>query len=180
MEAFRFYKEALDHVQSRPGQRSEHVINASVVSAVQGHYGDYHATERTHGSRLWISPLMPLYWFFDADSGCRTQPVFALDTQRAQTRREVMQVIANVTGAFAAASAHSHSASPDEVPVQIRKRGDGTLRMPLPPRLMLTAKITSSPYSTSFRGSWCRPDARRSSSSYCSCERLSSCRAPCA
>jgi hypothetical protein len=41
------------------------VINASIISAVRGEYGDYHLTEKTHGSRLWISPLMPLYWFYD-------------------------------------------------------------------------------------------------------------------
>jgi hypothetical protein len=32
---------------------------------VQGQYGDYHLTDKTRGSRLWISPLMGLYWFFD-------------------------------------------------------------------------------------------------------------------
>jgi hypothetical protein len=41
------------------------VINSSIISAVQGHYGDYHLTEKTKGGRLWISPLMALYWFFD-------------------------------------------------------------------------------------------------------------------
>jgi Uncharacterized protein conserved in archaea len=41
------------------------VINGSVISAVQGHFGNYHMTEKTKGSRLWISPLMALYWMFD-------------------------------------------------------------------------------------------------------------------
>ena len=41
------------------------VINASLISAVQGQYGNFHLTEKTKGSRLWISPLMPIYWFFD-------------------------------------------------------------------------------------------------------------------
>ena len=40
------------------------MINASVISAVRGEYGNYHLTEKTQGSRLWISPLMSLYWFF--------------------------------------------------------------------------------------------------------------------
>jgi hypothetical protein len=31
----------------------------------QGYYGNHHLTEKTRGSRLWISPLMPIYWFFD-------------------------------------------------------------------------------------------------------------------
>ena len=54
------------HVQSKPWQDSS-VINSSVISAVRGHYGNYHLTEKTRGSRLWISPLMGLYWFFDLE-----------------------------------------------------------------------------------------------------------------
>jgi hypothetical protein len=41
------------------------VISASVISAVRGDYGNVHLTRRTQGSNLRISPLMPLYWFFD-------------------------------------------------------------------------------------------------------------------
>lgn len=41
------------------------MINASIVSAVRGEYGNYHLTEKTRGSRLWISPLMTLFWFYD-------------------------------------------------------------------------------------------------------------------
>lgn len=42
------------------------VIDASIISAVRGEYGNYHLTEKAHGSRLWISPLMPLYWLYNA------------------------------------------------------------------------------------------------------------------
>ena len=41
------------------------IVSSSILSAVAGHYGNHHATERTQGSRLWINPLMPIYWFFD-------------------------------------------------------------------------------------------------------------------
>ncbi len=64
MEAYQLYEEAVLYVQSQPIQDPS-VINSSIISAVQGHYGNYHLTEKTKGSRLWISPLMPLYWFFD-------------------------------------------------------------------------------------------------------------------
>ncbi len=65
MRAYQLYESALTYVQERPDQSSS-VINSSVVSAVQGHYGNFHLTDRTLGSKLWISPLMPLYWFFDS------------------------------------------------------------------------------------------------------------------
>jgi len=40
------------------------IVSSSVLSALNGHYGDYHATPRTQGSQLWINPLMPVYWCF--------------------------------------------------------------------------------------------------------------------
>jgi hypothetical protein len=40
------------------------IVSTSILSALEGRYGDYHATSRTHGSELWINPLMALYWCF--------------------------------------------------------------------------------------------------------------------
>jgi hypothetical protein len=64
MEVYQSYEEAVLYVQDKNIQDAS-VINSSIVSAVQGHYGDYHLSEKTRGSILWISPLMPIYWFFD-------------------------------------------------------------------------------------------------------------------
>ena len=64
MSAYKLYEDALLYVQNNPRQDFS-VINSSVVSAVQGHYGNFHLTPKTNGSKLWISPLMPIYWFFD-------------------------------------------------------------------------------------------------------------------
>ncbi len=60
MPAYQAYEEAVLYVQGKRFQDPS-VINSSIISAVQGHYGDYHLTEKNKGSRLWISPLMPLY-----------------------------------------------------------------------------------------------------------------------
>lgn len=64
MLAYQLYEEAVLYVQTQP-YHAESVINSSIISAVRGNYGDYHLTRKTRGSRLWISPLMSLYWFFD-------------------------------------------------------------------------------------------------------------------
>jgi hypothetical protein len=64
MQAYQAYEEAVLYVQGQEYQEAS-VINSSILSAVRGHYGNYHLTERTKGSHLWISPLMPIYWFFD-------------------------------------------------------------------------------------------------------------------
>lgn len=64
MEPCELYQEAVKYIQNMRLQDPS-VVNSSIVSAVQGHYGNYHMTEKTKGSTLWISPLMPLYWFFE-------------------------------------------------------------------------------------------------------------------
>jgi len=42
------------------------IVSSSILDALAGHYGDYHASSRTRGSELWINPLMPVYWTFHA------------------------------------------------------------------------------------------------------------------
>lgn len=43
----------------------ESIVSNSIVSALEGAYGDVHKTHRTSGSELWINPLMTIYWCFD-------------------------------------------------------------------------------------------------------------------
>ncbi len=64
MEAAGFYEKAVLHAFAQRGQDPS-VINSSLVSSVRGDYGNVHLTARTEGSRLWISPLMSVFWFFD-------------------------------------------------------------------------------------------------------------------
>lgn len=54
-------------------QQPDHtsVICSSVISAVRGEYGNYHLAKRTEESVLNISPLMPIYWFFDLKTVAR-------------------------------------------------------------------------------------------------------------
>jgi len=66
MDSYQAYDEAVTYVQNNEFQDPS-VINSSIVSAVRGNYGDYHLTEKTKRNHLWISPLMPIYWFFDFD-----------------------------------------------------------------------------------------------------------------
>lgn len=50
------------HARHRPS-----IVNGSIASAIEGHYGDVHRTSRTEGSRLWINPLMSLMWAFELE-----------------------------------------------------------------------------------------------------------------
>lgn len=42
------------------------VVN-SIASSLLGFYGDYHKTFRTYGNKLWINPIMSMYWCFDLE-----------------------------------------------------------------------------------------------------------------
>jgi hypothetical protein len=76
MGGYQLYEAAVSYVQAQPSQDPS-VINSSVISAVQGHYGDHHLTEKTRGSRLWISPLMAIYWFFDVAGVARRNLLYS-------------------------------------------------------------------------------------------------------
>lgn len=64
MKEAQHYIDALQFANDRmPGMES--IVSNSIISAVEGEYGDYHKTKRTAGSELWINPLMSIYWCFD-------------------------------------------------------------------------------------------------------------------
>jgi hypothetical protein len=58
------YEKAVTYAHAYPRQDPS-VVNASILSAMHGEFGDFHLTEKTKGSKLAISPLMTLCWFFD-------------------------------------------------------------------------------------------------------------------
>ncbi|MCB9059463.1 MAG: DUF1152 domain-containing protein [Calditrichae bacterium] len=64
MPSYQLYEKAVFYVHSQPFQDPS-VINASIISAVRGEFGNFHLTQKTHGSHLKISPFMSQYWFFD-------------------------------------------------------------------------------------------------------------------
>jgi hypothetical protein len=64
------YLDAVFHAELETRSRTS-VVNASIASAIEGRFGDFHRTRRTHTSRLFISPLMTLLWAFDLESVAR-------------------------------------------------------------------------------------------------------------
>lgn len=57
------FRVATRYVQDRTPER-ESIVCSSIMSAIEGRFGDYHATARTEGSELFINPLMAMYWCF--------------------------------------------------------------------------------------------------------------------
>ena len=58
------YLDLVAYANQRSAGR-ESIVNACIASAVEGQFGNHHATGRTRGSTLFINPLMSLYWAFE-------------------------------------------------------------------------------------------------------------------
>lgn len=70
MEEFAFYKSAVETVDAAMAEQPS-IVNASILSAVEGDFGDVHRTHRTRGSTLWINPLMAMYFAFELGAVAR-------------------------------------------------------------------------------------------------------------
>jgi hypothetical protein len=72
MEAYQFYESALRYVWEQPEHLKSH-ISTQVVAAVRGESGNHHLYEDdfSRSVRIAVSPLMSLYWFFEAGAVIR-------------------------------------------------------------------------------------------------------------
>jgi len=68
MEAFQKYEQACRYTWEQPDRSKSH-ISTRIIPAVHGEFDNFHMypNDEYRRSRLFISPLMGLYWFFDAD-----------------------------------------------------------------------------------------------------------------
>ena len=64
------YQEAVLFVHERMPERQS-IVSGSIVSALEGRFGDHHHTQRTRASTLFINPLMCLYWSFELGAVAR-------------------------------------------------------------------------------------------------------------
>jgi len=46
------------------GRMQTSIVSGSISAAIDGKYGNVQFTHRTAGSKLWINPLMSMYWCF--------------------------------------------------------------------------------------------------------------------
>jgi hypothetical protein len=63
MPEVRLYLEAVNAAEMTTSHPS--IVNGSIVSAIEGRFGDHHRNLWTRGSTLFINPLMSLLWTFD-------------------------------------------------------------------------------------------------------------------
>lgn len=67
MPVYQLYEEASRYVWEQPSHHKSQ-INMRVVSAVEGEFGNYHLYDDYIPAPVYVSPLMSLYWFFDANA----------------------------------------------------------------------------------------------------------------
>jgi hypothetical protein len=68
-EVRRYLDAVADAAAATPGRPS--IVNGSIASAIEGHFGDHHRSIRTAGNTLFINPLMTLLWMFDLPAVAR-------------------------------------------------------------------------------------------------------------
>jgi hypothetical protein len=93
MPEVQLYMDAVAHAESA-GLRQPSIVNGSIVSAIEGRFGDYHRGARTQESVLFINPLMSLLWIFDLRA-VAGQNLYLNRLSSTQTNWDVHLAIAN-------------------------------------------------------------------------------------
>jgi len=90
MEAFQLFESAARYVWEQPNHSKSH-ISTRIIPAVRGEFGNYHMyTDNPMRETVFISPLMSLYWFFDANAVIRRSLLVEV-LRPTDTKREARQ-----------------------------------------------------------------------------------------
>ena len=92
MPVFQQFEAAARYVWEQPGHHKSH-ITTRVIPAVHGEFGDHHMYDYT--SEVFISPLMSLYWFFDA-AGVIERSLLAGPLRHTNSVREALRTYHHV------------------------------------------------------------------------------------
>ena len=87
---------AVDYANVRTPRR-ESIVQNSLYSAIKGNFGDQHRTQRTVGSKLWINPIMPIYWAFELD-GVVQRNLYIDQLSQTETMYDITTVIKRFRG----------------------------------------------------------------------------------
>lgn len=91
MPEVQLYLDAVFHAELETPLRPS-IVNASIASAIEGRFGDFHRTFRASSSKLFISPLMTLLWAFDLESVARRNLYLDL-LRETETNRDAVLAI---------------------------------------------------------------------------------------
>lgn len=83
----------IEAYQAVAAHMQDSIVCTSIISAIQGHFGDHQVTTRTTGSKLFINPLMSLYWTYSLDKVMQQIP-YTPKLANTKSMNEVVAVIA--------------------------------------------------------------------------------------
>jgi hypothetical protein len=90
-EEAELYLDAVAHAQLHTSMRPS-IVNGQIAAAIRGEFGDVQFTERTHGSELFVNPLMAMYFTVDL-LGLARRHLFLNELAGTGTQYEVRAVI---------------------------------------------------------------------------------------
>ena len=67
MDSFQQYKQVCEHTWNQPGHKKLN-IQTRIIPAAEGEFGDYHIFPNEKTADVFVSPLMSVYWFFNAEA----------------------------------------------------------------------------------------------------------------
>lgn len=78
MNSFKLYKNACEYIWMQPGHKKSH-ISTRIIPAAEGEFGNVHvySNQDDVNIEICISPLMNLYWFFEADAAVYNNQIIA-------------------------------------------------------------------------------------------------------
>jgi len=93
MDSIRKYISLVEYANKKlPHEKT--IVHNSIKDAISGKFGNYHSTDRTKGSKLFINPLMAQMWFFNLYHVVSRLP-YAAELSEATTLDEVEDIIQN-------------------------------------------------------------------------------------
>lgn len=89
----RGFVQAVEYVYRKSGARWHSNMISSITAAMKGRFGYQDLTAKTADSKVWVSPLTLLYWFFNLASIAEVKPFRrkALETETVQDMADVIQ-----------------------------------------------------------------------------------------
>jgi len=98
MEAFQLFEAAARYVWEQPEHPKSH-ISTRVIPAVRGEFGNHHMYDEERRASILVSPLMSLYWFFDAGKVIH-HSLLAKPIRHTQTLRHAFQIAMTIIPNF--------------------------------------------------------------------------------
>jgi hypothetical protein len=93
------YLEAVKYV-NKEMKGLESIVSNSIISAIEGEYGNHQTISRTKGSELWINPLMSMFWCFDLKAVMKKNLYYHL-VKNTQSIGELNNILSKFRGELA-------------------------------------------------------------------------------